>query len=81
MDLYVQYQYFFVLHFTYLGVHTHPTHPLCLLVRPHHFAQPVITVAARGVFVSIGHDREPNENGRADRDTIWGVDSRVLGIM
>jgi len=24
---YVQYQYFFILHFTYLGVCTHPTHP------------------------------------------------------
>jgi len=23
----VQYQYFFILHFTYLGVRTHPTHP------------------------------------------------------
>jgi len=27
---YVQYQYFFILHFTYLGVRTHPTHPPCL---------------------------------------------------
>jgi len=26
---YVQYQYF-ILHFTYLGVHMHPTHPSCL---------------------------------------------------
>jgi len=27
---YVQYQYFFILHFIYLGVRTHPTHPRCL---------------------------------------------------
>jgi len=36
---YVQYQYFFILHFTYLGVRTRPTHPLltglglCKIVR------------------------------------------------
>jgi len=24
---YVQYHYYFILHFTYLGVRTHPTHP------------------------------------------------------
>ena len=24
---YVQYQYFFILHFTYLGLRKHPTHP------------------------------------------------------
>jgi len=38
---------FFILHFTYLGVRTHPTHPLCLRARG--FRQTLAGTRAEGV--------------------------------
>jgi len=30
---------------------------------------------ARGLFVSVSHDREPCKHGWIDRDVVWVVDS------
>ena len=52
---YVQYQYFFILHFTSLGVRTHPTHPPLALYGPasKHFARDY--VRSQHVDVNTSH--------------------------